>query len=297
VTGGYVGVGFELGKLLYQKNGTVYVAGRSPEKASKAIEDIKSAFPGSNGKLEFLQLDLADLTTIKKSAEEFLFKEQRLDVLWNNAGVMMPPIESKTAQGYELQMGTNCLGPYLFTQLLHPILKKTAASAPANSVRVAWAGSLAIDLSSPKGGVEWDASGSPKASTTNKQYNYAVSKLGNLLLASEFARRTGGEGIISVAFNPGNLRTSLARHMPGWWEWLVVAFLAYDPIYGAYTELFAGLSPDITAANNGAFVIPWGRLGPVRTDIVPGLRTQSEGGNGTAAKFWEYCDTETKKYV
>jgi retinol dehydrogenase-12 len=76
--------------------------------------------------LAFLRLDLADLTTIKASAEEFLSKETKLHVLFNNAGVMCPPQGSKTPQGYELQLGTNNIGTFMFTKLLTPILNATA---------------------------------------------------------------------------------------------------------------------------------------------------------------------------
>ena len=83
VTGGYAGCGKELSKILYSKNGTVYVAGRSKEKADAAIDEIKQAYPSSDGRVEFLKVDLADLASVKASADEFLKKEQRLDVLTN----------------------------------------------------------------------------------------------------------------------------------------------------------------------------------------------------------------------
>lgn len=87
VTGGYAGLGYELTKILYNHNATVYIAGRNPEKGSKAIKDLQQASPSSKGKLELLKLDLADLTTIKPAVDGFLAKEQRLDVLVNNAAV------------------------------------------------------------------------------------------------------------------------------------------------------------------------------------------------------------------
>jgi retinol dehydrogenase-12 len=98
VTGGASGLGFLLTKFLYQVNGTVYIAGRSQEAGAKAIERIKSQCLDSKGRLEFLHLDLADLSSTKKSADEFLGRERRLDVLWHNAGVMFPPVGSKTKQ-------------------------------------------------------------------------------------------------------------------------------------------------------------------------------------------------------
>jgi retinol dehydrogenase-12 len=87
VTGGYAGIGYELSKILYQHNGTVYIAGRSADKANKALASIREAIPNSKGKLEFMHVDLADLSTIKPGVEKFLARESRLDVLTNNAGV------------------------------------------------------------------------------------------------------------------------------------------------------------------------------------------------------------------
>jgi retinol dehydrogenase 12 len=98
VTGGNAGVGFELCKILYSHNATVYLAGRSEEKCNKALVSIKTAVPNSKGQITFLKLDLGDLASIKGSADEFLSKEKRLDWLCNNAGVMVPPKGSKTAQ-------------------------------------------------------------------------------------------------------------------------------------------------------------------------------------------------------
>lgn len=91
VTGGAAGLGFELVKILYNSNAKVYIAARSEEKASKAIASIMKIFPESSGEMVFHHLDLNDLTLVKQSADSFLAKENRLDVLWNNAGVMAPP--------------------------------------------------------------------------------------------------------------------------------------------------------------------------------------------------------------
>ncbi len=105
VTGGYTGCGKELAKILYSRNGTVYVAGRSHAKGEAAIEEIQKACPDSKGRLAFLHVDLSDLTTIKPAAEEFCKSEDRLDVLTNNAGVMMfSPESALSAQGHDVQV-------------------------------------------------------------------------------------------------------------------------------------------------------------------------------------------------
>lgn len=95
-------------------------------------------------------------------------------------------------------MGTNCLGPFLFTQLLLPLLRKTAAASPPGSVRVTWAASLATDLLSPAHGIDLDeATGAPKVLGLPQQ-NYGQSKSGNVLLGAEFARRHREDGIVSA---------------------------------------------------------------------------------------------------
>jgi retinol dehydrogenase-12 len=196
VTGASAGIGKELARLLYSRNGTVYLAARSSDKANAAIAWIKETHPSSQGTARFLKLDLGDLTTIKRTAQEFLSQENRLDVLFNNAGVMIPPKGSKTTQGYELQLGTNCVGPFLLTKLLTPTLLQTAKIAPAGSVRVAWTSSGAADAMAPKGGVDVTSLG---AENNKGAWGwYGVSKGGNVLHALEMQRRYGGEGVLSI---------------------------------------------------------------------------------------------------
>ena len=196
MTGASSGVGRELAQILYAHGAKVYIAARSEEKATKAIESITTSSPSSKGSLVYLHLDLNDLATIKKSAEEFLAQETRLDVLWNNAGVMIPPQGSKTKQNFELQLGTNCVAPFLFTKLLKPILQNTAKNAAQGTVRVVWVGSSAVDLLSPQGGVNID---NLDYRVDKKPFEkYGVSKAGNVLHAKEFERRYGTDGIVSV---------------------------------------------------------------------------------------------------
>ena len=196
VTGGATGIGLELVQILYAHNAKVYIAARSEEKASKAIASIETSFPKSTGELHFLHLDLSDLVLVKKSAESFLSKETRLDVLWNNAGVMVPPQGSKTKQDYESQLGTNCLGPFLFTKLLTPLLVESAKSAPRGSVRVVWLSSSAAESLSPKGGIDMTKLDYKKDESA--WYKYAVSKTGNIFYSKEFARRHKADGVVSV---------------------------------------------------------------------------------------------------
>ncbi|KIX04023.1 uncharacterized protein Z518_07576 [Rhinocladiella mackenziei CBS 650.93] len=296
VTGGNTGVGYELCKILYTHNATVYLAGRSEERCKKAIESIISASPSKAGVIKFLKLDLADLTTIKGSAEEFLRQEKRLDWLCNNAGVMRAPAGSKGAQGYELHMTTNCLGPWLLTQFLHPILAATAATSLPNSVRVSWAGSLVIDLYAPHGGMTLTGQGEPDLSSANPRTLYAVSKAGNLFYASEYGKRCKADGIVSTCFNPGNLKTELQRYMSAS-ETVTHRLILFPAILGAYTELWSGFAPELTTEWNGTYIAPWGRILHVKKDRMQSLKTCDEGGNGKAKAFWDWTEKECKKYM
>lgn len=199
MTGATGGLGRGLAEILYQRNGRVYVAARNQGKASDVIKAIQAKHPGSTGELNFLHLNLGDLTTIKKTADDFLSKESRLDVLWNNAAVMVPPQGSKSVQGYELQFATNNLAPFLLTKLLLPTLQRTAETAPKDSVRVIWVSSSAAEIA-PDPAIDFD----------NMDYKrdegiwskYERSKAGNVLHAAELARRAGGKGIISMVSEP-----------------------------------------------------------------------------------------------
>ncbi|KAK3695838.1 hypothetical protein B0T22DRAFT_117378 [Podospora appendiculata] len=281
--------------MLYQKNGRVYIAARSEPKVRQAIQEIRDATPASSGTLEYLPLDLADLSSVKAAAEDFKAKESRLHVLWNNAGVSQPPLGSLSKQGIELQLATNCLGPYLFTQLLLPLLKSTAAAEAtkdppsSSSVRVIWTSSQMTELSAPKGGLVLSELRTPPKNTTR---NYVNSKTGNLFLATELARKE--PAVISIALNPGAASTNLFRHTP------MTKYLAWPLLHAAklaaLTQLYAGFSGDITVEKNGCYVVPWGRIGGLRKDLVDATKAAEDGGTGRAAEFWDWCVDATREF-
>ncbi|KAI9722110.1 MAG: hypothetical protein M1828_004924 [Chrysothrix sp. TS-e1954] len=316
ITGGYSGVGSHLASILYSKNATVYIAGRSASKADAAISSIKAAHPSSDGTISFLHIDLGDLASIAPAVKDFTSKVERLDVLTNNAGVMMPPAGSVDSQGHEMQMGTNCLGPFLLTKLLTPLLSRTAEQDPTADVRVLWAGSLVVDIGSPRpGGMKFESGDGadsqqhgdahpPKSLGT--QLDYGQSKVGNVYLCRESSRRshlpptttsstsstntTPSPKIKHISFNPGNLSTSLQRHL-SWPEYLFALLVSHPGIYGAYTELNAALGKDV---GDGDYVVPWGRVGRFRPDIEKEIM---RGGEGMAGRFWEWCEGAVGGFV
>ena len=249
VTGSNTGVGKEIAQIVYAKNARVHLMARSEEKTKKAMESIKSAAPDSTGSLNFIHLDLADLTSIRSSAQEFLKKETQLHILFNNAGVAFPEKGAKTAQGYELQLGVNDLGTFALTQLLTSTLVSTAKSSPAGSTRVVWASSSAGE-SVP---VKTFADNFRRPDDLPSHTQYFMSKLGNYLHAAEFAAQHKSENLVSVSLNPGNLDSELWRTQGPFVSWMLRRLVLYPPVYGAYTNLFAAFSPEVTLERSGSY--------------------------------------------
>ena len=296
ITGGTNGVGLELARMLYAKDGTVYLPCRSATKGTKTIEAIREAYPESSGILRTLSLDLNDLASVAACASAFLAQETRLDVLWNNAGVSYLPPDEVTTQGHEPHVGINCLGPFLLTKLLLPVLKQTAANSPPASTRVIFISSGMVDLAAPPGGIPM-AELAPGAATNDLARNYTISKTGNWFLASEFDRNTRGDGILFLVQNPGNLTTNIWDRVP-WFLRTPVRLVLHPPKMGAYSELWIGLSSEIRAEDGGRCGIPWGRWHPSpRDDLLKSMKPKDEGGSGIAAEFWSWCEEQTKSFV
>jgi len=295
VTGSNSGIGKLVAQTLYSKHAKVYIAARSKERALEAIDEIKRANPESAGDLAYLRLDLADLSTIKASAEEFLSKESKLHVLWNNAGIMLPPAGSKSPQGYELQLAVNNIGTFMFTKLLTPTLIATAKKEPPSTVRVVWVASSAAEGMAPQGGVPME--NLDYHDDKMNIYKYGVSKAGNYLHATEFAKRFKADGVVSIPLNPGNLNTDLWRAQGGVMKTFLKAFLLHPPVYGSYTLLFAGLSPKITIEKTGAYVAPWGRFMNIRKDLVQASKSKAEGGTAVGEQFWQWNEEQVKPYL
>ncbi|KAH6892409.1 hypothetical protein B0T10DRAFT_401387 [Thelonectria olida] len=299
VTGGNSGVGFELCKILYGTGATIYMASRSEERATNAIKQITNPEtpPTSPGQLKFLQLDLNDLTSVRSAASTFAAQEPQLHALWNNAGMGPYRIEAqaKTAQGLEALVGMHCVATLLFTQLLEPQLRAAADAATVpGSVRVVWTSSIS-DQDAPRNGIEFDRL---EHGTEDRIRNYSVSKVGSWMLGREMARRYASKGIVSVTINPGNVKAGSYDGMPGHIMLFLNMFL-HETQFGAYTGLYAGLSPEITPEHNGSYIIPWGRIRPdsasPRQDIIKAMTPEEEGGLGYCVKFWDWCEEQYSK--
>lgn len=199
VTGATAGLGLETARALAAAGARVVLAGRGETRRSAAVDAITTAVPNAN--LETVELDLASLASVRATAAELRDRLERIDVLVNNAGVMFTPL-TRTADGFEMQFGTNHLGHFAWTNLLEPLL---LAGAPARVVNLSSAGHRIadIDLEDPN----WESR------PYNKFDAYGAAKTANVLFTVELDRRLRDRGVRSFAVHPGNVQTDLVRHM------------------------------------------------------------------------------------
>ncbi|KAF2114436.1 short-chain dehydrogenase [Lophiotrema nucula] len=305
VTGATAGVGLELAKILYSLHATVYIGGRSLSRCQEAANAIKTADPSSKGTIKPFVADLANLATVKGAVAEFLKAEHRLDVLFLNAGVMQPPDGSKTKDGYDLEMGVNCLSNFLFVKLLTPIMEATSSHFchPNPSVRVVWVASC-LDIGTPQGGVQFPSTVAADPSCKPPMAQYMQTKAGIYFLAHEFFQRsetvasvanpsmTNSNRVMHVSLHPGFMRTELQRHMPAAAR-AVMSVTTKGPKYGAYTELYGGLAPQ---TENGAFYWPWGRKGEVPEHLIASTK-KGENSQSVSEKFYDWCEEQVKSFM
>lgn len=206
ITGANSGIGLEAAKVLVARGAHVVLACRSVAKAEEAVVEIQAN--GPSGSTEILEMDLSDLDSVKKAADEFLANHDRLDVLVNNAGLMAIP-KKLTEQGVEMQFGVNHLGHFALTGHLLDVLAASGTNGePARVVSIASqahrAGKIDFD--------NLDASQS-----YNPWKAYGQSKLANLLFMRELDNRAGNANlpIMSVAAHPGGSQTNLGNESAG----------------------------------------------------------------------------------
>jgi len=230
VTGASSGLGYETAKVLASKNATVIVAVRNEVKGNAAVEKIKAGNP--NADIQVMLVDLANLESVHKFAENFKSKFKKLDILINNAGVMTPPY-TKTKDGFELQFGTNHLGHFALTGLLIELIKKTPDSRIVNVSSMAHKiGKLNFE------DLNWEKR------RYKKNRSYGDSKLANLYFTKELQKRLNKlpSGVIVASAHPGGTATELARHSL---FYKTLNLLAQTSKMGALPTLYAAVSPDV----------------------------------------------------
>ena len=197
ITGSTGGLGIETARALASIGASVTISGRNSDKIAAALATLREQLPEAT--FDSLEVDLASLSNIADATKTFIDRGQSVDLLINNAGVMMCP-ESQTADGFEMQFGTNHLGHFAWTAQLMPALAQGARVVTLSSA-AHLRGSVDLD------DLNW------KARDYDPNLAYAQSKTANIWFASEFQRRFDGS-LLSLSVHPGVIETDLARHLP-----------------------------------------------------------------------------------
>lgn len=275
VTGANTGIGLETARMLALKGASVVLACRNPDKGQAALDRIAAEKPKGSATLSLL--DLSDLDSVAAFAKGFASKHARLDLLINNAGVMVPPL-GRTKQGFELQFGTNHLGHFALTGHLLPLVLGTpgARIVVVASTAQNWG---RVDFEDPN----WE----------HRSYSawraYGQSKLANMMFALELHRRlsAASAGVPATAAHPGWTATDLQR-TAGFARFFNPMF-AMKPADGALPTLRAATDP---AAESGSYWAPagWFELsGPPARARIP-EKAQDEA---VAARLWEVSEKLT----
>lgn len=237
VTGSNVGIGLETARGLARQGFRVVMACRDATKAEAARADIVASVPGAD--VVTMALDLGDMGSIRRFADAFDARYDRLDVLVNNAA-LVPSTRQLTKDGHEVQFGVNHLGPFLLTNLLGPTLKRSAPS------RV-----VVVSSSVHKGAkIDFDDLESERAYATMKVYG--ASKLMNMLFVRALSRRLAGSGVTVNAVHPGVVSTALARDFPAPFRLMARLFFT-TPEKGARTSLFVATDPSLAGVSGRYF--------------------------------------------
>ena len=251
VTGANSGLGLETARALAAKGATVVMACRSIRKAEEArtqllVDWARQPGQGSHGALDVLQLDLADLASVRAAAASLAEHYGAVDVLINNAGVMAPP-RTLTCDGFELQFGTNHLGHFALTLLLLPRLEaRQGARVVFVTSGAQYFGRIAFDdLGGERSYDRWRA--------------YSQSKLANVMTALELQERlrARGSGVLALAAHPGLARTNLqpASVAMNGSKLEALAYRLMDPLFqsaamGALPQLYAATAPQAEPAGH-----------------------------------------------
>lgn len=295
VTGSNTGVGFQVVKLLYEKNCDVIAVVRTDSKGKDAREKILKDVSGSTGSITVVGgCDFLDLATVKPASEgiKSALGNKPLNIIIHNAGLMSPVSTGTSKQGYEAMFSVNVLGPQLLQHFIDPLFLKKDDTLK----RIVWVSSFAHYLGFDQYGINWENptfEGVAISERPNSMTLYGQSKAANIFQAKAWATRheavVADIGCVSVSCYPGNLNTDLQRD----WNWIgrkIVSYFLFDSIYGAYTELYAALSPVLTTKDHGAYVVPFGEVHDPRADVKVGLT------NGSDLKLWDWNENKISDF-
>jgi dehydrogenase/reductase SDR family protein 13 len=231
VTGANSGIGRAMVEALAARGGRVVLAGRSEERMRSVLAGIRTR--GASASVEFLQVDVSDLSSVRRAAESFLAAGRPLDVLVNNAGVA--GTGALSADGFDLTYATNHIGPFLLTCLLLPAIERAPQGRIVNVSSIGHMQARAIDWTLLE----------PRAAPRKSGFkDYAVTKLMNILHAKELARRLAGTRVTTYALHPGGVKSNIWRALPGPLQWVIKLFLISNE-EGAKTQIYCATTPEL----------------------------------------------------
>jgi len=286
VVTGTGGLGLEDALALAKAGAEVIIAGRNPQKGADAVAQVHDRIPSAN--IRFEKLDLASLKSVETFADRLALQTDKVDILINNAGVMVPPKRQETEDGFELQFGTNYLGHFALTGRLMPLLKKSG------SARVVSLSSIAAR----QGKIDFDDLNATRRYRPMRAYSQ--SKLACLMFALELHRRSVANtwGLTSIAAHPGIARTDLLHNAPGRGSLVGLTrsalWFLFQPVWqGALPTLFAAAAP---AAKPGAYYGPDG-FGETRGYPALARVPAAASDKGAMAQLWDMSEGLTNVTV
>ncbi|KAJ2826038.1 Retinol dehydrogenase 14 [Coemansia sp. 'formosensis'] len=274
VTGANCGIGFETAKALGCAGFHTILACRSAERGKEAVESLEQQAE-LEGRFEFMELDLASLESVHNFVELFKARNSSLDILVNNAGVACP--YNQTAEGIEMQFGTNHVGHFALTLGLLDNLKRADDGA-----RVIVVSSMAAFMVAR---ISYE--GVEQEREFFSMRNYALSKLANMTFAKTLAARLDGSGVTVNAVNPGAVATNLNRHGVKYdYQRAILGAMFLDAPTGSICSIYAALSPDVEGVT-GKF---YSRSLPM--DMHPMALDATEQD-----KMWTYTEELVAKHI
>ncbi|MCV7432144.1 SDR family NAD(P)-dependent oxidoreductase [Mycolicibacterium bacteremicum] len=281
VTGANTGLGYETARVLAGRGAHVVIAVRDTAKGDAAANKIRSASP--QAEVDVVALDLGSLASVRAAAEQLKSAHPRIDLLINNAGVMYPPKQT-TADGFELQFGTNHLGHFALTGLLLENVLAAEDSRVVTVASIAHRNQAKIHFDD----LQWERS-------YNRVAAYGQSKLANLMFAYELDRRLTGKDTISVAAHPGVSNTELMRHTPGTGlpGFNTLANLVTNsPLVGALATLRAATDPAVRGGQYYGPAFPVASMGVVGHPHLVSSSAQSHD-QGIQRRLWAVSEELT----
>jgi len=243
ITGGNAGIGYETARMLAATGYDVVITARSKAKAEQALKALAATGHPVKGAVV---MELSDPASVREAAAEYSSRFGKLDVLINNAGGYYSDLELNSA-GLEMVLAANHLGPFLFTQLLMPLLQKSADARVINVASIAHKDTRTIDFDD----INY------QRSRYTGWGSYSRSKFCNILMARELAARFGPQGMMAFSLHPGGVRTQIAEKNSNWFTalgWRLAKPFFITAEQGALTSVHLAIAPkDELLPHNGQY--------------------------------------------